>query len=160
MINISDDTITQEMNYDEFGVVIKDTNPGFQPFGFAGGIYEPATGLVRFGARDYDASVGRWTAKDPIRFEGGDVNLYGYVLNDPVNFIDAPGRAGCPVVDFLCNRNHELRRELSDVIDQHDRAQDPLRRRDFNEIIDEIAEELGDNEHQQQRLNDECIGDR
>jgi len=71
--------------------VIVDTNPGFQPFGFAGGIYDQHTKLTRFGARDYDAVTGRWTAKDPIRFSGGDTNLYGYVLNDPVNFIDPEG---------------------------------------------------------------------
>ncbi len=68
-----------------------DTNPGFQPFGFAGGLYDPDTGLVRFGARDYDPATGRWTAKDPILFGGGDANLYAYVGNDPVNFIDPSG---------------------------------------------------------------------
>jgi uncharacterized protein RhaS with RHS repeats len=46
---------------------------------------------VRFGARDYDPQAGRWTIKDPIRFLGGDTNLYGYVLNDPVNWIDPLG---------------------------------------------------------------------
>ncbi|MBF0137125.1 MAG: hypothetical protein HQL65_12865, partial [Magnetococcales bacterium] len=60
-------------------------------FGFAGGLYDTQTGLVRFGARDYDASTGRWTAKDPIRFNGGDTNLYGYVLGDPVDFTDPLG---------------------------------------------------------------------
>ena len=43
---------------------LNDTNPGFQPFGFAGGLYDPDTGLVRFGARDYDAETGRWTSKE------------------------------------------------------------------------------------------------
>ena len=33
----------------------------------------------------------RWTAKDPIRFTGGDTNLYAYVANDPINFFDADG---------------------------------------------------------------------
>ena len=51
----------------------------------------PATQLVRFGARDYDPETGRWTSKDPIGFAGGDTNLYGYVLNDPVNFVDPQG---------------------------------------------------------------------
>ncbi len=82
------------MDYDEFGNVLVDTNPGFQLFGFAGGLYDPQTGLVRFGARDYDAETGRWTAKDPIRFGGADTNLYGYVLGDPVNLRDPNGRAG------------------------------------------------------------------
>lgn len=35
--------------------------------------------------------IGKWTAKDPIGFDGGDSNLYGYVLGDPVNFIDQRG---------------------------------------------------------------------
>jgi len=42
------------------GNVINDTNPGFQPFGFAGGLYDPDTRLTRFGVRDYDAETGRW----------------------------------------------------------------------------------------------------
>ncbi|WP_417852012.1 RHS repeat-associated core domain-containing protein [Thiorhodococcus fuscus] len=57
------------MDYDVWGVVTRDTNPGFQPFGFAGGPYEPEIGLVRFGVRDYDPYTGRWTGKDPIGFE-------------------------------------------------------------------------------------------
>jgi RHS repeat-associated protein len=91
VINTSSGEIVQRMDYDEFGNVVNDTNPGFQPFGFAGGIYDLHTGLVRFGARDYDAETGRWTAKDPIRFAGGDANLVAYVGSDPVNFIDPNG---------------------------------------------------------------------
>ena len=69
----------------------EDTNPEFQPFGFAGGIYDRDTKLTRFGARDYDALSGRWAAKDPIRFEGHDTMLYGYALSDPVNGFDSSG---------------------------------------------------------------------
>ena len=68
-----------------------DTDPGFQPFGFAGGLYDRDTGLVRFGARDYDPQLGRWTSKDTIGFGGGDTNLYGYVVGDPVNAMDPLG---------------------------------------------------------------------
>lgn len=42
----------------------------------------------------YDASIGRWLTKDPIGFGGGDTNLYGYVLNDPINSIDIDGKLG------------------------------------------------------------------
>jgi RHS repeat-associated protein len=85
--------VLQRMDYDEFGTVILDTNPGFQPFGFAGGIYDRDTGLVRHGARDYDPETGRWVAKDPICFFGHDLNLYGYARNDPINAIDPEGKA-------------------------------------------------------------------
>jgi RHS repeat-associated protein len=91
VVNVADGTVAQRMEYDEFGDVLVDTNPGFQPFGFAGGLYDADTHLVRFGARDYDAETGRWTAKDAICFAGGNPNLYGYVLNDPVNLIDPLG---------------------------------------------------------------------
>ena len=49
------------------------------------------TGLIRFGYRDYDPETGRWTARDPIGFAGGDTNLYGYVLGDPINWVDDTG---------------------------------------------------------------------
>nr|WP_186289551.1 RHS repeat-associated core domain-containing protein [Methylomonas koyamae] len=91
VVNIASNTVAQEMEFDEFGRVTKDTNPGFQPFGFAGGLYDKDTGLVRFGARDYDAVIGRWVSKDPIGFGGGAADLYQYTDNDPVNYIDFSG---------------------------------------------------------------------
>jgi RHS repeat-associated protein len=80
------------MDYDEFGNVLADSNPGFQPFGFAGGLWDRQVELVRFGARDYDPTTGRWTALDPLLFAGGQTNLYGYVGNDPVNVKDPSGQ--------------------------------------------------------------------
>jgi RHS repeat-associated protein len=93
VVNSLTGAVAQSMDYDEFGNVISDTSPGFQPFGFAGGLYDVETGLTHYGARDYDASVGRWLQKDPILFAGGDTNLYGYVLSDPISYIDPTGLA-------------------------------------------------------------------
>ena len=105
VIDTTAGTIIERIDYDEFGNITADTNPGFQPFGFAGGLYDQHTGLTRFGFRDYDAQIGRWTVEDPIRFQGGDSNLYGYVLNDPINLSDSFGLAicGCPGSDFKTN---------------------------------------------------------
>jgi RHS repeat-associated protein len=91
VVDVDSGTVAQRIDYDEFGIVTSDTNPGFQPFGFSGGLYDVETKLVRFGARDYDARTGRWTAKDPLLFDGRDSNLYSYVRQDPVNLIDPTG---------------------------------------------------------------------
>jgi len=94
VVNTTTGQIVQQLDFDEFGSMLSDTNPGFQPFGFAGGLYDRDTGFVRFGARNYDAETGRWTRKDPIGFMSRDVNLYAYVANDPVNNVDPSGYLG------------------------------------------------------------------
>jgi RHS repeat-associated protein len=83
--------VVQRLDVTAFGEVVQDSAPGWLPFGFAGGLYDPDTGLVRFGARDYDPQTGRWTAKDPIGFEAADSNLYRYAGGDPLNAIDPTG---------------------------------------------------------------------
>ncbi|HZP33677.1 MAG TPA: RHS repeat-associated core domain-containing protein [Candidatus Acidoferrales bacterium] len=93
VVDVATGEIAQRLDYDEFGNVVADTNPGFQPFGFAGGLYDPQTKLTRFGARDYDADTGRWTWMDPMLFGAGDTDLFAYVRNDPVNAIDPTGLA-------------------------------------------------------------------
>lgn len=55
---------------------------------------------MRFGARDYDPYTGRWTARDPILFAGGQANLYAYVRNDPVNLFDMSGLGAVAVPAF------------------------------------------------------------
>jgi RHS repeat-associated protein len=91
VVDASTGVIAERLDYDEFGRVLGDSNPGFQPFGFAGGLYDSDTGLVRFGARDYDPQTGRWTSKDPIGFTGGSANVYAYAATDPINFLDPNG---------------------------------------------------------------------
>ncbi len=91
VVDAASGNILQTIEYDAFGRVTKDSNPGFQPFGFAGGLYDPETGLVHFGAREYDPAIGRWTTRDPILYRGGQANLYAYVDSDPVNQIDPLG---------------------------------------------------------------------
>jgi RHS repeat-associated protein len=91
VVDAATGAVAQRIDYDAWGQVTSDSNPGFQPFGYVGGLYEPSTGLVRLGARDYDAQTGRWTAKDPIRFRGGDANLYLYVGANPLQYTDPTG---------------------------------------------------------------------
>jgi RHS repeat-associated protein len=95
VVNAETGAVVQQIDYDAWGNVMMEQGAGFQPFGFAGGLYDGLTTLVRFGARDYDPEVGRWTARDPLLFDGGQANLYVYVGADPVNRIDPPGTGEC-----------------------------------------------------------------
>ncbi len=91
VVKVSDGSIVEQIKYDPWGAIESPTPPSFQPFAFAGGLYDPDTQLLRFGARDYDPATGRWTAKDPSGFAGGD-NLYVYADDDPVNRLDLTGK--------------------------------------------------------------------
>jgi RHS repeat-associated protein len=92
IIDSSSGAIAQRMDYDDFGNVLLDTAPGFTPFGFAGGIYDYQTKLVRFGARDYDPETGRWTSKDPLGYGARTLSLFSYCHHDPVNYHDTTGK--------------------------------------------------------------------
>ena len=103
VIDAATGAVAEAIDYDAWGRIADDTTPGFIPFGFAGGLFDPDTGLVQFGARDYDPSIGRWTASDPIRFEGGDADLYRYVADDPVDRTDPAGTASVCFGDLCGN---------------------------------------------------------
>ncbi len=94
IVNVSTGAVAQSQTCDPWGVLIASTGTGFQSLGYAGGLADAATGLVRFGARDYDVHAGRWTAKDPIGFQGNTGNLYFYVEGNPVNLADPHGLSG------------------------------------------------------------------
>ena len=99
VVDVEDGSIVQEMRYDAWGNVVFDSNPSFQPFGFAGGWYDPQPRLVRFGARDYDASIGRWLSKDPSLFsEEVEFSLYSYALLDSTNVFDPVGLTTFPTI--------------------------------------------------------------
>lgn len=87
--------VEQEIVYDAWGNPTFDAR-GFgdaanvQPFGYIGGIWDAQTSFWHLGARDYDPSIGRWTTRDPIGFDGG-TNLYAYCMNDAINCWDPSG---------------------------------------------------------------------
>ena len=87
--------IVKTLVYDAFGrrnpAGAPETGNGFElPIGFAGGLEDPVTGLVRFGLRDYEPASGRWTARDPI-LQAGGLNVYAYAGSDPVGRRDLSG---------------------------------------------------------------------
>jgi RHS repeat-associated protein len=90
VINVADSSdVVFSVIYSSFGEV-SGTGLPWLPAGFAGGMFDSDTGLVRFGLRDFDPYQGRWTSRDMARFDGG-LNLYRYSHNDPINFFDQTG---------------------------------------------------------------------
>ena len=88
----SEGRVVKVVDYDAFGNVLADSNPAlFLPLGFAGGLRDRFTGLVRFCHRDYDPTVGRFTAPDPLGDTGGDHDLYDYCVDEPVGRVDPEG---------------------------------------------------------------------
>jgi RHS repeat-associated protein len=59
-------------------------------YGAMAGYYEEAQRVLYVRARWLETESGRWLSRDPIGFAGG-INLYGYVGNDPINYIDPMG---------------------------------------------------------------------
>jgi RHS repeat-associated protein len=84
--------VIQRYTYDSFGV--PKANTAFRnPYQFTGREWDMETNLYFYRARYYDPFVGKFILKDPISFEGGDINLYGYVQQNPINFTDSTGLA-------------------------------------------------------------------
>jgi RHS repeat-associated protein len=91
VVRASDGLVVQQVQYDEFGREVANTNPLFQSLGYAGGLTDPQAGLVRFGIRDYLPTTGGWTTRDPLGFASGQPNLKAYVSGDPLNQVDPSG---------------------------------------------------------------------
>jgi RHS repeat-associated protein len=92
VVDASTGSVAQRIDYDMWWDIVLNTRPGFQPFRHAGGLYYRETGLVRFGARDYDPWTGRWTTKDPIGFAWWEHQpLRAYAFEDPLNGADPEG---------------------------------------------------------------------
>jgi RHS repeat-associated protein len=135
VVNAITGIIAQQIDYDEYGIVSSDNNPGYVPFGYAGGLYDQETGLVRFGARDYEPQSGRWTAKDPIGFDGRDLNLYRYVFNDPINLSDPFGLL--PPSMLTQGKRQNLIKIINSMTGNR------LSEKDINRVIDAVVSATG-----------------
>ncbi len=97
-----DGKVVKRLEHDSFGNPLLDTCPYFfLPLGFAGGLVDRHTGLVRFGFRDYDPRTGRFTAPDPLGDTGGDHDPYDYCVDDPVSAFDPLGLEGEGILKHL-----------------------------------------------------------
>ncbi|MCE5195197.1 MAG: RHS repeat-associated core domain-containing protein, partial [Nitrospiraceae bacterium] len=78
--------------YTSFGEAIVDsTSTIVNNLRFPGQYFDEETGKHYNLNRYYDPNSGRFISNDPIGFKGGDVNLYRYVGNNVVNWVDPMG---------------------------------------------------------------------
>ena len=83
-------TADAHLIYDAFGNLIFGTNPIL--FGYTGKAFDVDTQLQNNINRWFDTTIGRWLSTDPVGFNGNDTNLYRYVKNAVLKFLDALGR--------------------------------------------------------------------
>jgi RHS repeat-associated protein len=77
---------------DSFGNVVSDTlNAPGDRIRFTGREWDDEIGLYYYRARYYDPVIGRYLSVNPEGIDGGNVNLFRYVRNNPVNLIDPMG---------------------------------------------------------------------
>ena len=82
--------IVQQYAYDSFGMVTP-SNPDFEnSYTYTGREWDKEVGLYYYRARYYDPMEGRFISKDPIGLNGG-INVYAYVQNNPIKYIDPLG---------------------------------------------------------------------
>jgi len=83
-------SVVARYDYDPYGRRTKLSGTFDSDFGFTGHYFHAPSGLHFAPFRAYSADLGRWLSRDPIGEEGG-INLYGYVGNNPLNWIDPLG---------------------------------------------------------------------
>jgi RHS repeat-associated protein len=85
-----EESILSSHNYSPFGIQQEISSQLDQPFRFSTKYYDNSTGLSDFGYRYYASHIGKWLNRDPI-MENGDINLYAFTGNDPINYVDPNG---------------------------------------------------------------------
>ncbi|MFA6498365.1 MAG: RHS repeat-associated core domain-containing protein, partial [Desulfurivibrionaceae bacterium] len=120
IVNLTDQRgrVVQSYEYSSFGRMKEQGGEVKQPYGYTGREWDKELGLYYYRARYYDPKGGRFISKDPIGFAGGDVNLYRYVQNNPVNWIDPEGLSSSGgfsggVDDFLYYYNEMQKRNIA-----------------------------------------------
>ena len=95
--SVDSSEIIEENNYYPFGLQHKGYNNVINgteyPYTYNGKEEQNELGLnwIDYGARNYDASLGRWMNIDPLAEAYYGINPYGYVFNNPVQLFDPDG---------------------------------------------------------------------
>ncbi|WP_426292660.1 RHS repeat domain-containing protein [Dyadobacter endophyticus] len=107
-------TMTQEMEYFPFGLAIPRT-AGTNKYLYNGKEKQPETGWLDYGARQYDATIGKWMVVDPLAEQFSSWSPYNYGKNNPIRFKDVDGLA--PFDITLLGANNSSVTVKTDAVD-------------------------------------------
>lgn len=97
--------LDQYTDYDPWGLELPSLSGGSNPnrlrFNGKEAVSELGSGLLDFGARGYDATIGRWLTVDPLSMKNSNESPYASLKNNPINVIDPTGKDGIRVVDVI-----------------------------------------------------------
>jgi RHS repeat-associated protein len=116
LINATDSTLAAQYDYGPFGEPLRATGAmaKVNPFRWSTRYTDDETGLVMYPLRPYQPTTGRWLSRDHAEEQGGE-NLYGFVDNDPVGYIDAlglwkakPGNKGKDLAEYEAEKGDTI----------------------------------------------------
>lgn len=127
-------TLQTQYTYEPFGFTTQTGSSSTSSYKYTGR-EDDGTGLSYYRARYYHPRLQRFISEDPIGFEAGDMNVYAYVGNNPVGYVDPYGLFEFPllpqdVVDTSAGIGDALSLGLTDVI------RDAM---DINKVVDKCS---------------------
>ena len=115
VLNATTRTVTQSTNYYPFGLAITTTGTSKNKYLYNGKELQPSNAYYDYGARMYDASVGRWFVVDPLAEKGRRWSAYNYALNNPIRFVDPDGMWAESANGFSTSNQDEIK-DFFDII--------------------------------------------
>ena len=89
--------IQARYDYDPYGRATLVSGSNLATFGYTHSYMHQTSGFNLFWFRTYDSNTGRWLSRDPSAERGG-LNLYGYCIDSPIDYIDPLGLGGKNVI--------------------------------------------------------------
>ncbi|MDD3144653.1 MAG: M15 family metallopeptidase [Candidatus Gracilibacteria bacterium] len=141
-ISDSSGNIVVSYEYDSFGnfEITSGTDNGNTRL-YTGREYDSEIGLYYFRARYYSAEIGRFISRDPIDI-ADDVNLYAYVGNNSLNYVDLMGTEGKPLIEDMVGSNLLSIVTRDPISEKRIMTLNPLIRDDVRDFLDIVYKDL------------------
>jgi len=107
-------SLVQETEYYAFGYALSRSGEGVNMYGYNQKERQPLTGWLDYGARQYDPTLGRWSAVDPLSEVSRRFSPYVYGNNNPLRFIDPDGMMAQTAYESMKEEDEEKLKKKED----------------------------------------------